>query len=126
MPFCAMSTGTPWHRLGSAILGASTFACPDVLGKVKLNAGADVLTLATFRSYVALILVYAWLQFGSRPQSITLLAKWISLGLGVLFTGNVFGLFKAFELIEVPVAVLPTSSIRCSPGLPPRQQGSRS
>jgi hypothetical protein len=110
MPFCAMSTGTPWHRLGSAILGASTFACPDV---------------ATFRSYAALILVYAWLQFGSRPQSITLLAKWISLGLGVLFTGNVFGLFKAFELIEVPVAVLPTSSIRCSPGLPLRQPASR-
>jgi hypothetical protein len=81
-----MSTGTPWYRLGPAIHGASTFAYADVLGKVTLNAGADVLTLATFRSYVGLILVYAWLQLGSRPQSITPLAKWISLGLGVLFT----------------------------------------
>lgn len=95
-----MITAIPWHRLGPAILGASTFACADVLGKVTLNAGADVLTVATFRSYVGLILVYAWLQLGSRPQSITPPAKWISLGLGVLFTGNVFGLFKAFELMK--------------------------
>src|SRR5262245_11204247 len=101
-----MGTGSPLHRLGPAILGASTFACADVLGKVGLNAGADVLTLVTFRSYVGLLLLYAWLQVGPKPDAITPRAKWISLGLGVLFTGNIFGLFKAFELIEVPVAVL--------------------
>jgi probable blue pigment (indigoidine) exporter len=77
-----------------------------VLGKVALNAGADVLTTVTVRSYVGLGLLYAWLQVGPKPDIITPRAKWISLGLGVLFTGNIFGLFKAFELIEVPVAVL--------------------
>jgi len=101
-----MSTGSPWHRLAPAILGATAFSCADVLGKVGLNEGADVLTLVTFRSYVGLCLLYAWLQVGPAPEPMALRAKWLSLGLGILFTGNIFGLFKAFELIEVPVAVL--------------------
>jgi len=101
-----MSTGSPLHRFGPAIAGASMFACADVLGKVGLNAGVDVLTLVTFRSYVGLAIIYAWLKLGAKADPITPRAKWISLGLGVLFTGNIFGLFKAFELMEVPVAVL--------------------
>src|SRR5215813_7989187 len=94
------------HRLGPAVLGASAFACADVLGKVALNAGADVLTTVTIRSYVGLVLLHAWLRFGVRPEPIGRRAVWISLGLGVLFTGNIFGLFKAFDLVEVPIAVL--------------------
>jgi len=101
-----MSTGSPLHRFGPAIAGASMFACADVLGKVGLNAGVDVLTLVTFRSYVGLAIIYALLKLGAKADPITPRAKWISLGLGVLFTGNIFGLFKAFELMEVPVAVL--------------------
>src|SRR5215510_5850916 len=101
-----MSTGSPLYRLGPAIGGAITFACADVLGKVGLNAGVDVLTLVTFRSYVGLAIIYAWLKLGPQADPVTPQAKWISLGLGVLFTGNIFGLFKAFELMEVPVAVL--------------------
>jgi drug/metabolite transporter (DMT)-like permease len=93
-------------RLGPAILGASAFACADVLGKVTLNAGADVLTLATVRSFIGLAMLYAWLRVGAPPRAITRRAKWISLSLGLLFTGNVYWLFKSFEAIEVPVAVL--------------------
>jgi drug/metabolite transporter (DMT)-like permease len=58
------------------------------------------------RSYIGIALLAAWLALGSRPARITPRARWISLGLGILFTGNVFWLFKAFETIEVPVAVL--------------------
>ena len=93
-------------RNGPAILGASAFACADVLGKVTLNSGADVLTLATARSFIGLGMLYVWLRLGARPHPITRRARWISFGLGVLFTGNVFWLFKSFEAIEVPVAVL--------------------
>ena len=32
--------------------------------------------------------------------------RWIALGVGVLFAGIVFGLFKAIELVDVPVAIL--------------------
>jgi drug/metabolite transporter (DMT)-like permease len=98
--------GGPFTRLGPAILGASAFACADVLGKVTLNAGADVLTLATARSFIGLAMLFVWLRVGARPRAITPRARWISFGLGVLFTGNVFWLFKSFEAIEVPVAVL--------------------
>jgi drug/metabolite transporter (DMT)-like permease len=98
--------GDQLHRLGPAILGAAAFACADVLGKVALNAGADVLTTATFRSCVGLGLLTLWLRVGEKPKPITSRAMWISVGLGILFTGNVYWLFKAIALIEVPVAVL--------------------
>jgi drug/metabolite transporter (DMT)-like permease len=77
-----------------------------VLGKVTLNAGAGVLTLATVRSYIGLALLAGWLAFGVAPARITPRARVISLGVGLLFTGNVFWLFKAFETIAVPIAVL--------------------
>jgi len=93
-------------RNGPAVLGASAFACADVLGKVTLNAGAEVLTLATARSFIGLAMLYVWLRVGTAPEPITRRARWISFGLGVLFTGNVYWLFKSFEAIEVPVAVL--------------------
>ena len=93
-------------RNGPAILGASAFACADVLGKVTLNAGAEVLTLATARSFIGLAMLYVWLRVGAPPEPITRRAKWTSFGLGVLFTGNVYWLFKSFEAIAVPVAVL--------------------
>jgi drug/metabolite transporter (DMT)-like permease len=32
--------------------------------------------------------------------------RWLSLGAGILFAGNVFWLFKAIEAVEVPVAIL--------------------
>ena len=96
----------PLYRLGPAITGASAFACADVLGKIALTSGADVLTMATFRSVVGLMLLYAWLKVGIRAAPITRRAMWISFGLGVLFTGNVYWLFKAIEAIEVPVAIL--------------------
>src|SRR5262245_22872370 len=96
----------PLHRILPAIVGASAFACADVAGKVTLNSGADVLTTVTVRSYIGLALLYAWLQVGPRAAALTPRAKWISLGLGVLLTGNFFALFQAFALIEVPVAIL--------------------
>jgi drug/metabolite transporter (DMT)-like permease len=100
-----MSHNGPLRNL-PAILGASAFACADVLAKVTLNSGADVLTAVTVRSYVGLALLYAWLQVGPRPAAMTPRAKRISLALGVLLTGNFFALFQAFALIEVPVAIL--------------------
>jgi drug/metabolite transporter (DMT)-like permease len=82
------------------------FACADVLSKVSLNAGADVLTTSTFRSYIGVILLFAWLRIGAPAVPVSPRAKWIALGLGILFTGNVFWLFKSIEVIKVPIAIL--------------------
>jgi drug/metabolite transporter (DMT)-like permease len=101
-----MNSPTLLYRLGPVLLGASAFACADVLGKVALNDGTDLLTTVTVRSYVGLIVLHAWLRLGAQPAALDRRAKWISVGLGVLLTGNIFGLFMAFSLVEVPVAVL--------------------
>ncbi len=92
--------------LGPGIIAAVSFALADVFSKLVFIAGSDVLTLSTFRSLFSLVVLFAWLQW--RPPAVphTPRQRWISLGLGVVFTGIVFGLFKAIELVEVPVAIL--------------------
>jgi probable blue pigment (indigoidine) exporter len=101
-----MNSPTLLYRLGPVILGASAFACADVLGKAALNDGTDLLTTITLRSYVGLIMLYPWLLLKPQPAMPDRSAKWILCGLGVLFTGNIFGLFTAFALVDVPIAVL--------------------
>ncbi len=97
--------GSRLAQIGPALLGASSFACADVLSKVVLNAGADVLTLSAIRGVLGVAILYGWLRFNPRPD-FPQRAKWIALGLGVLFAGNVFLLFKAFETVTVPIAIL--------------------
>src|SRR5262249_17699816 len=51
-------------------------------------------------------MLFAWLRLVPPSGAFAPRAKWISLGLGVLFAGNVFLLFKSFETVEVPIAIL--------------------
>jgi drug/metabolite transporter (DMT)-like permease len=93
-------------RLVPVIVGAAAFSLSDIAGKLAFNDGSDVLTMVTFRGVMGIPLLYAWLLVsGPRPQA-TFEAMLISLGLGVLFAGNVFLLYYAIAVIEVPVAVL--------------------
>ena len=94
------------HRLGPVLVGGASFACSNIFGKLTFAAGADVLTMLTFRSCVGIALIYAWLRIGEAPVTITPRARWISLGLGVLFAANVYFLFTAIATIEVPIAIL--------------------
>jgi drug/metabolite transporter (DMT)-like permease len=89
-----------------AIVGATAFAFADVATKVTLHEGADVLTLALFRGLVGLPLLALWLRVGIPAKALTARQAAISLGIGVLFAGTVYGLFKAIELLTVPVAIL--------------------
>jgi drug/metabolite transporter (DMT)-like permease len=93
-------------QIGPAVLGASSFSCADVLGKVVLIQGADVLTMCAVRAVLGVAFLFGWLKLAPSRGAFTPRATWISLGLGVLFAGNVFLLFKAFEVIEVPIAIL--------------------
>jgi drug/metabolite transporter (DMT)-like permease len=93
-------------QLAPAIVGASSFAFADVMTKLTLQSGADVLTLALFRGIIGLPLLTAWLFVGARAKPLSGREKWISLGIGVLFAGTVYWLFKAIEIVTVPVAVL--------------------
>ncbi len=91
--------------IGPALLGASSFACADVLSKVVLQHGADVLTVSTVRGLFGVTFLFVWLRL-AEPPPLTSRAIWISLGVGGLFAGNVFLLFKAIETVDVPIAIL--------------------
>jgi drug/metabolite transporter (DMT)-like permease len=93
-------------QIGPALLGASSFACADVLSRIVLKAGADALTAATARGVIGVALLFVWLRLVPRPAAFSPAARKISLGLGVLFAANIFLLFKAFETTEVPIVVL--------------------
>jgi drug/metabolite transporter (DMT)-like permease len=93
-------------QIGPAVLGASSFACADVLSKVALLDGADALTISAVRAVLGVAFLFAWLKLAPPRGAFTARATWVSLGLGVLFAGNVFLLFEAFEVVEVPIAIL--------------------
>lgn len=93
------------HQLGPVLTTAVMFSTADICGKVALTSGADVPSMLTFRSIIGIGLVYAWLQL-SKPVALHQGAKWISIGLGVMLTANMFLLFKAIELVPVSIAIL--------------------
>jgi drug/metabolite transporter (DMT)-like permease len=94
------------YSLGPGITAATAFAITDVLSKAVFAAGTDVLTLSLFRGFVGLAIMYAYLRIGPRPPPQTAQTRWIQLGLGILFAGIVFGIFKALELVPVSIAIL--------------------
>jgi drug/metabolite transporter (DMT)-like permease len=94
------------YSLGPGIVAAACFAIADILGKIVLVGSTDVLTLATFRSLFSVAFVFVWLRFGAVPKAHTPDQRWMAFGIGVLFAGITYGLFKAIQLATVPVAIL--------------------
>ncbi len=92
--------------LWPGIIAAGSFALCNVLSKIVLAEGADVLTLSLFRGLVGVALMFVWLRIGAAPPPHTPRARAIALGLGILFAGVVFGLFAAISIVTVPIAVL--------------------
>ena len=99
-------TSTRLSQLLPALIGAASFGCADVMTKLVLEASADALTIALFRGVVGIPLLALWLTIGKRPAPLTPRERMISTGVGLLFAANVFCLFKALEVIDVPVAIL--------------------
>jgi drug/metabolite transporter (DMT)-like permease len=97
------------HQLGPVLTAATMFGVSGVSGKYVLVSGSDVLTLLAFRSVVGL--VFVWLRLGPPGAELPPRLKWISLGLGVLLTINLFGVFKAIELVPVSIAILTYAAV---------------
>jgi probable blue pigment (indigoidine) exporter len=91
--------------LTPAIAAGTALGISDVLAKLILATGCDVLTMLSFRSVVGLAFVATWLRFGPKPKA-DARVRWISMGVGIIFTGLIFCLFKAIEAIDVPTAIL--------------------
>jgi drug/metabolite transporter (DMT)-like permease len=96
------------------LIAAVSFGFADVATKVTLHAHADVLTMALFRGLIGVPFLLLWLTLdakigtktGTKPVPLTAPALRLSLFIGLLFAGNVFFLFKAIEVMEVPLAIL--------------------
>ena len=87
------------------LAAAIALGISDVLAKIIIGSGCDVLTMLSFRSVVGLAFITLWLYAGPKPPTHARI-RWISLGVGVLFEGLIFCLFKAIEANDVPTAVL--------------------
>jgi probable blue pigment (indigoidine) exporter len=94
------------HQLGPVLISALMFSVSDIAGKAALESGSDVLTLLSFRSVIGIGLLFAWMRLASAPTTLVPRAKWISIGLGLLLTLNLFWVFKAIELLPVSIAIL--------------------
>jgi drug/metabolite transporter (DMT)-like permease len=101
----AVKPDTQRLALGSGVVAAISFALSDTLAKFVFVAGGDVLTLALIRGAIGLGIMCIYLRL-DPPKPSTPRVRMIALGLGVLFAAVVYGLFKAIELITVPIAVL--------------------
>ncbi|RAI41007.1 DMT family transporter [Rhodoplanes roseus] len=91
---------------GPGLTGAVAFAGADVLTKVALGTGADVVTLATARSLLGIALIALWIAVGPTPIPLTTDERRTAYGMGVLYAGIIFFIFKAIELLTVPMAIL--------------------
>ena len=88
-------------------LGAAlSFSIADVLGKIVFASGMDVLSLVTVRGILAAAFFWFWLR--ARPPAVphSPRARLISIGLGVLFAGNIFGLLYAIQVLPLSIAIL--------------------
>jgi drug/metabolite transporter (DMT)-like permease len=94
------------YDIGPGVTAATAFAITDILSKFVFAAGTDVLTLSLFRGLVGLAMMYVYLRVGPPPPPQTSQTRRIQLGLGILFAGIVFGIFKALELVPVSIAIL--------------------
>jgi drug/metabolite transporter (DMT)-like permease len=87
------------------LAAAVALGVSDVLAKIIIGSGCDVLTMLSFRSVVGLAFMTLWLRLGPKPP-VDARVRWISFGVGVLFAALIFCLFKAIEANDVPTAVL--------------------
>jgi probable blue pigment (indigoidine) exporter len=91
--------------LAPGIAAGLSLGISDVLSKIVLAAGGDVVSMLSFRSVVGLVFVATWLRFGKKPFA-DARVRWISMGIGVMFAALIYCLFKAIEAVDVSTAVL--------------------
>ncbi len=91
---------------GPGIGAALSFAIADVLSKIVFASGMDVLSLITLRGVLAAGVFCLWLRASPPRVPHSPRARLVSLGLGLLFAANVFGLLLAIQLMPLSVAIL--------------------
>ncbi|HXW49622.1 MAG TPA: DMT family transporter [Xanthobacteraceae bacterium] len=93
------------HRLAPGVAAGAALGISDVLAKIVLATGIDVVSMLSFRSLAGLAFVATWFRFGGKP-AVTSGVRIVSVAIGIIFAGLIFCLFKAIDKVDVPTAVL--------------------
>ena len=98
--------GAQWRASGAGLAAAGLWGIADVTSKLVFLTGAGALTVATLRGVVAIVFMLVWM--GATPAAVALSRRdvAIALFLGVLFAGNVLGVYTALANLPVPIAIL--------------------
>jgi len=105
----AVQKNTPEGALAAAapgLIAALAFACVSVFGKVSLIHGADIATFLVTRGLIGSAIIWLWLKGTPRTREFTRNEKLVALGLGLLFSANVYTLFRAIAIIPVGIVEL--------------------
>jgi probable blue pigment (indigoidine) exporter len=92
--------------LTPGITAALSFSAADVLGKVVFNDGMDVLSFVTTRGVLTVIFFWAWLRISPPIRRHSRRERLVSIGIGVMFAANIFGLLLAIQLLPLSIAIL--------------------
>ena len=82
------------------------YSAADVLSKVVFASGMDVLSLIAVRGVLVAIGFWFWLRAMPPRVPHSPRARAISIGLGLLFAGNIFGLMYAIQVLPLSIAIL--------------------
>lgn len=88
------------------ITAALSFSAADVFGKVVFNDGMDVLSFVTTRGVLTVSFFWVWLRAAPPVRRHTRRERIISIGVGVMFAANIFGLLLAIQLLPLSIAIL--------------------
>jgi drug/metabolite transporter (DMT)-like permease len=83
-----------------------SFSAADVFGKLVFNDGMDVLSFVTTRGVLTVIFFWAWLRISPPARRHTTRERLISIGVGIMFAANIFGLLLAIQLLPLSIAIL--------------------
>ena len=96
-------------RLGElwpGVTAALSFSAVDILIKVVLASGMDVMTMVTLRGVLVVGFMFVWLRVHKPRIWHTRRQRRIAWMIGVLFAGSMYGLMMAISLLPVSIAIL--------------------
>jgi drug/metabolite transporter (DMT)-like permease len=88
------------------ITAALSFSAADVFGKIVFTDGMDVLSFVTTRGILTVGVFWLWLRVAPPARRHTRRERVISIGVGLMFTANIFGLLLAIQLLPLSIAIL--------------------
>ena len=106
MSSAAVARKAPLGELWPGVVAALSFSSVDILIKVVLASGMDVMTLVSLRGVLVVAFMFVWLRMRPPPIRHTHRQRLIAWGIGVLFAGTMYGLMMAISLLPVSIAIL--------------------